>query len=392
MSKQIWKTLALGVVAFGAMAGCQSERTLGPLPEDDATTTDITTGEPSAIHPGLGGVFTMTNQVGGNEIVHYRRNRSGDLMEVDRVATGGIGTGGGLGNQSGLTLSKSGRWLLAVNAGSDDVSVFRVRPGKIELTDTEPSGGDLPISVTIHRDLVYVLHGGVPNRLQGFRLTSDGDLVAIAGSERPLSADDTGPAQASFSPDGGVLVVTEKATNLITTYRVKGDGSLSDPSPQASNGMTPFGFAFNRNGDLLVSEAFGGAENASAVSSYDVKGSGALVTIEASVPTDQTAACWLIVTQDRYAYTTNTGSGSLTGYRVSSAGDLSRIDMDGRTGDSGAGSRPIDVAQSRLGRYLYVLEAGTQTIGIFEVGAGGTLTALGEVGGLPMGSNGLAAY
>jgi 6-phosphogluconolactonase (cycloisomerase 2 family) len=263
----------------------------------------------------------------------------------------------------------------------------------LELADTEPSGGIQPVSVTAHRDLVYVLNGGVPNSIQGFHIEGDGDLVPIAGSERPLSGDDAGPAQIAFSPTGQFLVVTEKATNSIVTYQVMGDGSVSMPNVQASNGQTPFGFSFNRQGVLLVSEAFGGDENASAVSSYDILPDGSLSTIDASVPTNQTAACWLIVSQNnRYAYTTNTGSGSLTGYRVSPSGSLELLDKDGRTGDSGEGSGPIDVAQSRRGGYVYVLENGTHSIGMFETGPGGSLSSIGEITGLPVGTNGLAAF
>ena len=393
MSKRIWKNLAAGLFAFGAIVGCQSEQTLGPVPDESANATGLAGESAGAIHPGLGGVFTMTNQAGNNEVIRYHRGADGQLTEVGRMATGGSGTGGGLGNQAGVVLTPDNRFLFVVNAGSDDVSVFRARGGMLDLADTEPSGGTRPVSVAAHRDLVYVLNGGVPNNIQGFHVEPDGNLVSIPGSERPLSGDDTAPAQISFSPNGQFLVVTEKATDSIVTYRVMGDGTASDPNVQPSNGQTPFGFSFNRQGVLLVSEAFGGGENASAVSSYDIMPDGTLSTIDASVPTNQTAACWLIVSQNnRYAYTTNTGSGSLTGYRVSPSGTLELLDKDGRTGDSGEGSGPIDVAQSRRGHYLYVLENGTHSIGMFEVGNGGSLDSIGEITGLPEGTNGLAAF
>ena len=390
MNKQVWTTTAAGLLAFGAMVGCQSADTLSPVPDGEASTTAF--GDAVSIAPGLGSVFTATNSSSGNEIIQYARTMDGSIAEVARVSTGGVGTGGGLGNQSGISLSPNGQWLFAVNAGSDDVSVFRVRRGQLELMDTEPSGGTQPISVTAHGSVVYVLNAGVPNNIQGFQLSSSGDLMPIAGSERMLSGDDVGPAQVSFSPNGDYLVVTEKGTNSITTYTVGNDGQASMPNVQASNGMTPFGFSFSDQGILYVSEAFGGADNASAVSSYEIHAGGDLSVVDGSVATDQTAACWLIVTRNgRYAYTTNTGSGSLTGYRVHPSGDLDRLDKDGRTGDAGEGSRPIDVAQSRSGKYLYVLEGGTHTLGIFEVGNDGSLESLGEISGLPDGTNGMAA-
>lgn len=74
---------------------------------------------------------------------------------------------------------------------------------------------------------------------------------------------------------------------------------------------TPFGLEFDARGDLLVSETFGGRANASALSSYEVdEESGALSIVSASVPTNQTAACWVVTARHgRFAYVTNTGSG-----------------------------------------------------------------------------------
>ena len=82
------------------------------------------------------------------------------------------------------------------------------------------------------------------------------------------------PAQIGFSRDGELLVVTEKAGNRINTYTIDDDGLPSAPIDNASNGMTPFGFAFNNAGTLVVSEAFGGAPNQSAASSYSASDDG----------------------------------------------------------------------------------------------------------------------
>lgn len=98
-------------------------------------------------------------------------------------------------------------------------------------------------------------------------------LTPLADSTRPLSDAAASPAQISFSPNGRLLVVTEKATNRLATYTVDRDGRASGPMAYASAGMTPFGFAFTSRGYLIVSEAFGGAVDASAVSSYRLMGS-----------------------------------------------------------------------------------------------------------------------
>src|SRR5439155_6480370 len=99
-------------------------------------------------------------------------------------------------------------------------------------------------------------------------------------------------------------VVTERATNAISIYEVGPRGSVRGPVTHPSSGMTPFGFAFNERGTLIVSEAFGGAANASAVSSYRLDRRGGLEVVSGSVPTTQTSACWLAVHRSgRYAYT-----------------------------------------------------------------------------------------
>lgn len=258
-----------------------------------------------------GAVYTMSNATTGNEIIVFDRLSDGRLVSAGSVPTGGTGTGGGLGNQGALTLTRSERWLLAVNAGSDTVSVLEVRQRGLRLRDVEPSGGVQPVSVTEHRGLVHVLNAG-SDSISGFVLGRHGRLHPLANSTRPLSGAGTGPAQISFSPDGDVLVVTEEATNKIVTFEIDRDRLPGPARVQNSNGQTPFGFAFGKRDQLFVSEAFGGAENASATSSYEVDRNGVLITISASVATNQTANCWVAVTPNgRFAYVTNTGSGSI---------------------------------------------------------------------------------
>jgi 6-phosphogluconolactonase len=333
-------------------------------------------------------VYTMTNDSAGNAVKVFHRSLFGQLRPAGEFATGGRGTGVGLGNQGGLVLD--GDRLLVVNAGSDSISSFRVRRHGLELIDTDPSGGDQPISLTVDDGLLYVLNAGGVANITGHEISRHGRLSPLAGSTRPLSAPAPGPAQVSFDPRGKTLVVTEKDTNLIDTYEVDRRTGLADgPNPQPSAGTTPFGFAFDRRGHLIVSEAFGGATDASAVSSYDVD-DGLIEPITPSAATTETAACWIVVTKDgRFAYTTNTGSASISGYKVSRDGELSLLDADGRTGVTGPG--PIDMALTRSGRLLYSLNSGDGTISGFFVAWDGDLIPIGGVGGLPAAANGLAA-
>src|SRR5439155_25434089 len=205
------------------------------------------------------------------------------------------------------------QFLFAVNAGSNQISVLRVGILDLTLVDVVASGGIRPISLALHENLLYVLNeGGTPN-ITGFPVGDDGTLTPLPGSTQPLiggtAAD---PAQVSFNPDGTLVIVTEKAGNRLNTYTIDENGLRSAPIDNPSNGMTPFGFAFNNSSFLVVSEAFGGAPNQSAASSYSAAEDGTLSVISGSVPNSQTASCWVVTTNNgRVAFISNTGSGTI---------------------------------------------------------------------------------
>ena len=367
-----------------ALSACMQREPMDP-------TSPLRADSPETSRGGEAGVvYSISNSPGGNAVHVFVRTAGGALGTAGVYPTGGTGTGTGLGSQGAVTLSDDGRFLLAVNAGSDEVTAFAVDGNRLTVLNTVASGGMMPVSVDVHKDLVYVVNAGGSGNISGFRLGKNG-LAPIAGSARPLSTNASGPAQISFTPDGDALVVTEKAANAIATYTVDADGRAQGPNTMPSAGQTPFGFAFAHRSVLIVSEAFGGAVDASAASSYAVHDA-SLSLLSGSVPTTETAACWFVVTKDgKFAYTTNTGSGSVSGYRVGTDGRLTLLDPDGRTGVTGPGSTPIDEALSRNGRYLYVLAAGAREIVAFSIAADGSLTNLGAASGLPAGMVGLAA-
>jgi 6-phosphogluconolactonase (cycloisomerase 2 family) len=192
------------------------------------------------------------------------------------------------------------------------------------------------------------------------------------------------PAQVSFTPDGSQLVVTEKNSNTIDTFAVGRDGRAGAAVSHASSGATPFGFDFDRQGDLIVSEAHGGPGGTSALSSYGVSG-GALSPISSSVPNGQAAACWVLVSRsNRFAFTANTGSGTVSSYRLASDGSVTLLDGAAQT----VGGAVIDLAQSQNGRFLYSLTAG-KVAGATQ-NSDGSLTPVND-GAVPAGSVGLAA-
>jgi 6-phosphogluconolactonase (cycloisomerase 2 family) len=343
-------------------------------------------------HGNNGAVYILTNQAAGNGVAAYTRANNGTLTYEGTYSTGGLGTGAGLGSQGALALSYNDKWLFAVNAGSDEITVFSSDPYGVTFVDKVSSGGIRPISLTSHKDVLYVLNAGGSGNITGFNIGGDGHLTPIPGSTRPLSGAATNPAQVQFNSNGRLLAVTEKGTNSIDTYTVNNKGIASGPITTASAGTTPFGFAFGKSGKLIVSEAFGGAPDASAASSYTVAPNGSISVVSASVLTHQTAACWLVLTDnERYAYTTNAGSGSISGYSVGNDGSLSLLNADGRTGVTGDGSNPIDLGLSKNSRFLYALTNGTHGVSAFRVEANGSLTPLPGISGIPAGAVGLAA-
>jgi 6-phosphogluconolactonase len=337
-----------------------------------------------------GAVFTLSNDPDGNEVIAWRRGADGSLQRAASYSTTGKGSGDGLGSQGALTLSGDRRYLFAVSAGSGELAVFRVRGASLTLVDAIETGGLRPVSVTEHDGLVYVLHAGEgANDVRGFVQRNDGSLAALAGSTHDLSAPTTGPAQVSFSPSGRALIVTEKATNMVDELRVSPfSGRPTSFVAHASSGQTPFGFAINARGQVIVSEAVGGAPGASTVSSYQLDGRSGLALKSASIPDTEGAACWVVLGGDR-AFVSNTASGSISTYGVAADGTLALAAA--RAADTGNGSKPTDMALTTNGKYLYVLESGTHAIGVTRVESDGSLTVLPDVGGLPDAAAGLAA-
>jgi len=333
----------------------------------------------------VGAVYTLTNSPAGNAVAVFDRERDGTLTPDGTFPTGGTGTGSGLGSQGAVILSENKHELFAVNAGSNSISYFRVKHDGLEWQATVPSGGVLPISLTLHGHVLYVLNAGGAGSITGF-VVKGHELLPLAGSTQPLAPGSSGPAQVSFSPNGKVLVVTEKSSSTIDTYVVGKHGVAGPPTGHASAGATPFGFDFGNHGDLLVSEASGGA------SSYDVANSGSLSPISSAVSTHQSAPCWLVASKNgRYAYTANAGSGTISGFSVGHDGTLTLLDPSGISGDLGAGSHPLDESVSEDGHFLYVFVDGTHSVGTFRIAGDGSLAFVGAVGGLPAGAIGLAA-
>jgi 6-phosphogluconolactonase len=334
-------------------------------------------------HPGS--VYALSNSAGGNAVLVYDRAADGSLSLSSSYPTGGVGTGAGLGSQGAVTLSGNGKFLLAVNAGSNSVSSFAVKGGALDLRDVESSDGIRPTSIAEHHGLVYVLNAGIPNSISGFELDGKGELTPIAGSTRPLAAAQTTPSQIAIAPSGDAIVVTERATNSIMTWVLDKDRIAGAAQVFASGGAGPFGFAFGHHGTLVVSNAAG----ASGASSYRVHGA-EVETITPLLPSSRTAACWTVVTKNgKFAYVTNGGTGDITGLAIDKDGAISLLDPSGVNGTVGGAA--TDAALSENSRFLFVRNGALAKVDAFEIAHDGSLTWVSDVTGLPASAGGLAA-
>ena len=339
-----------------------------------------------------GAMFTITNDPEVNEVLMYRRGGLGALSFLGSFDTGGTGTGTGLGNQGALVMSSDNEYLYVVNPGSNSVSSFKVYDTGIELVDEEPIDGVTPVSLTVKDDLLYVVSAG-SDSITGLSIDDDGDLTPLAGSTQSLSTTGTGPAQIQFSPDGTALVVTEKATNLILVFPVSEAGLAEPAIVNPSAGITPFGFDFDLRGYLIVSDAVGGAEGASTVSSYDLLADGTLVPVSPAVETTQSAACWVVVAPNGLtAFVTNTLSESITALNINRSGELLLKEEDGLSAATIPGSMPLDAAMSANGIFLYAISAFDGSISAYRATRNGQLIPMEGVTGIVTTVTGLVGY
>jgi 6-phosphogluconolactonase len=394
-------------------------------------------------------VYTTTNDPNGNAVIVFKRNRDGTLTQGPTVPTGGTGIAAQppftfpiVDSQGAIALAGDGRLLFVVNDGDNTITSFRTTDGGLRRVDRVSSGGVLPISLTTHGHLLYVVNEESSN-IGGYYFSDDGHLWSIPGSQQLISPgfpSGSAPpnaggvaAQIGFSPDGGQLVVTERGVpstvGAIDTFAVHPNGSLSleQANRTASVDPNPFGFAFTRSGTLVVSnvgqvsgafdypagslpipQILDPAQFTGSASSYSLSSTGTLTPISSEVLSGGRGACWLVLSGDgKFAFVTNTlstapilgppngigtGAGGLTTYRVGTGGTLTRL---GQT-DLGPGS-PTDEAVSSDGKFLYVSDPNvppppaTSHIDVFAINGNGSLTPITQGATLQGLISGLAA-
>eukprot|EP00984_Skeletonema_dohrnii_P021380 scaffold10670_cov103-Skeletonema_dohrnii-CCMP3373.AAC.5 len=331
-------------------------------------------------------VYTMTNQP-MNEVLVYSRNTcdgsilsgsNGDGINLPRPVDDPLASTGSI-----ITADDC---LLAVNAGSDDISTFRIlSPAEIQLVARYHSDGNFPVSLAEREGLVYVLNAGGNGSMQGFHLTPETcELTPIEQDPIVLNQGNVAPSDPAFFPASPAQIGFTPEGNIVVTIKVNGggqnfpsgEGSLNVYSINPENGTTtnefltqtnvngtagslvPFSFDFDDKGNLLLVEAFGAGgpvenagENAGAVRVYaDIDGIAVNVTADI---TNQTTSCWIVYNpKNSCVYTTNNGGSSISALSWKDD-ELELIDAVAATLNN-----PLDMVLSPDYKYLYALASG----------------------------------
>lgn len=382
-----------------------------------------------------GAVFTATNPDPStgqhNGIVMYNRAANGTLTlnPGSPFLTPGYGSGpfpvpqDPIASVGSLAVDEDNRFLFVANSGSNQVSVFKIRPSGLTHIQTVSSGGTFPHSLTVNSNLLYVLNAGDTSGFKGFKFDQTGYLTPLAGGQCNLLPPlnywpivNSGkpeifgaPGQIGFTPDGDKLVIIRKEGPLVANvftgptlgpgridiYSLNNAGipvNCNNPAvnintrasiPQA---LMPFGFTFSDKGHLIVVEVVGSVIptspfNSSALSSYKIKPNGQLDLKTGSLPTGETAVCW-IERSGQYLYASNNFSDSLTKLKVKPNGQLELLNArEAVIGTLPPTSFPLDTGITADQNYLYVLTPGTGLIHEFKVDkSNGNLIPIGTIG------------
>jgi 6-phosphogluconolactonase (cycloisomerase 2 family) len=343
----------------------------------------IAAGSASAASDVVGHLYVNDNTAGTNTIAAFDRHADGSLtaLQGSPFAAGGAGTGAGIGSQGALQVTSDGKYLIAADAGSNQISVLRINSdGELSPVGGGPvsSGGSNPVSIAVHRNLVYVANAGDGgSNYTGFTLNPGGHLRPLADSTVPLP-DGSSPGDVLFNGDGTRLVGARVGTSLIDSFTVGGDGRLiaAAASPFPAQGLGPFGSEFRPTDptQLFVSNAHNVGPGTGTISAFSDGADGTLTSIGSSpFPDSQTAPCWVEVSHDgQTLFTVNTASNSISRFAIAADGSLSLL---GSTPLATAHAGAEDARLGPNGNTLWVVDTGARAITAFAVD-GGNLTEL----------------
>jgi 6-phosphogluconolactonase (cycloisomerase 2 family) len=337
---------------------------------------------PPASAKANGYAYTLNNDGIQNGVVVLSRNDDGTLTEAagSPVATGGRGlvvpAGGDFDAQGSVRVH--GKYVLAVNPGSNSIAVLLIDGGRLTPVDGSPfaSGGVTPLSVTAHGDLVYVANQAIPfmnpdvrPNVTGFRMSAQGRLTPIPGSTVEFPAGQ-GPAQVEFSPSGAVLGVTAgfQADGRIHAFAVQPDGRLREgpgsPFVTREIGGT-VGYSWSADGRRLFVSNFRG----SAVTVFSVDATtAALEPVGPAYLNGGGAACWTALSPDGATlYTGNFVGNSISAFAIRPDGTLSLLGTLPRRDTMAPDTKDIEISPD--GKYLYAIGPIGRHVAVFAIGA-----------------------
>ena len=398
----------------------------------------------SASAAGDGAVYAMSNDFTGNSIFAYDRAADGSLTLIGEFATGGLGASfdGGEGldpliSAYSLLLTDNNEFLLAVNAGSNTVTAFRVNDDhSLTRTGTARSGGVGPNSLAYRDGFVVVsnidfdgVFTGEPDQegsIRTLRLTPEGNLRGVPLSNRRL---ENRPSAVQFTADGSHVVVASinagsaalasQSEDELVVFAIDGVGrpsrfptgtgvSTLRNNPQNRNLASAIGFEIvESNGSeyVVVTEArefqadgsppaFPALQTGS-VSTWELLPSGELspVMLDVLAGDDlfdgQRTACWIEFSADEQTFwVSNALESTISAYSFNS-GQINLIEEVAAAGTGPAAGDPfgttegwIDMWISDDGRFLYQLFGLDGSIGVYAINGTG-LTHVQTVSDLP---------
>jgi 6-phosphogluconolactonase (cycloisomerase 2 family) len=369
-------------------------------------TKAVTSQEMSIPSHGGGHLYMQTNEL-RNAIIHYHRSANGTITEVERIPTGGAGSGvfrpiyeangpNAFEGAGSVILTSDRRFLFATNGGDNSVSSFSVgEDGRLTLLDVKPTGNAMKgksgtaksLAYSRSKGTLYVLHSFGPDHIRLMSVNGEGKLTArperytvntqnktdrvstmvvLSPDEKFLLVDINFDERPSANPDGTpkFVLANERDPDGLVIFPVGGDGALGAPSFHDAGGVAPFYIAFlhGRPNTFINGIAAG---NGLVTSSIDAHGR---VVISPLVPIDTTAGkpselCWLAVSpDDRSVFATSFGYSNISSYHVNGDGvsiakdpACPRVPGDGtfRAINGTVSSGPSDNWISPDGAYLY---------------------------------------
>jgi hypothetical protein len=310
-----------------------------------------------------GHLYMQTNET-RNAVIHYLRSASGTISEVERIPTGGSGSGvfrpiyeangpNAFEGAGSVILTSDRRFLFMTNGGDNSVSSFSVgKHGRLTLLDVKPTGNAVKgrsgtaksLAYCSSTGTLYVLHSFGPDHVRLISVNGKGKLTArperysvntqhktdrvstmavLSPDEKFLLIDVNFDERPSTNPDGTAkfVLANERDPDGLVVLPVGGDGTLGAPSFHDAGGAAPFYIAFlHGRPNTFINGAAAG--NGVVMSSIDADGR---IGIRPLVPIDTTAGkpselCWLAITPDnRSVFATCFGYSNISSYHIDGA-------------------------------------------------------------------------